>query len=120
MWVSIRKAVAAQGLIRSLQESFPYVRCFPSVERSGVHLLASMDPIEIPSLEQLAARMPANAKNDLLEWDTSRDLPAYLGLVISQEIPIANILNPDPKIQITDDNPLNEYFMLRQVGLFGH
>jgi spermidine synthase len=118
IWFSGRKAVAAQAVIRSLQESFPYVRCFPSVERSGVHLLASMDPIEIPTLEQLAARMPAGAKNDLLEWDTSGDLPAYLGLVVSQEIPIKNILNPDPKIQITDDNPLNEYFLLRQVGLF--
>jgi hypothetical protein len=53
-----------------------------------------------------------------LEWAPSGDLPAYLGLVVSQEIPIENILNPDPKIQITDDNPLNEYFLLRQVGLF--
>jgi hypothetical protein len=120
IWFSSRKAVAAQGLIRSLQESFPYVRCFSSVERSGVHLLASMDPIEMPTPEQLAARMPAGAKNDLLEWADSRDLPAYLGQVVSQEIPIENVLNPDPKIQITDDNPLNEYFLLRQMGLFGH
>jgi predicted membrane-bound spermidine synthase len=120
IWFSGRKAVAAQALIRSLQESFPYVRCFPSVERSGVHLLASMDPIEIPTLEQLAARMPAGAKRDLLEWDNSGDLPAYLGRVVSQEIPIENVLNPDPKIQITDDNPLNEYFLLRQAGLFWH
>jgi predicted membrane-bound spermidine synthase len=120
IWFSSRKAVAAQGLIRSLQESFPYVRCFSSVERSGVHLLASMDPIEMPTPEQLAARMPARAKNDLLEWAASRDLPAYLGQVVSQEIPIENVLNPDPKIQITDDNPLNEYFLLRQAGLFGH
>jgi predicted membrane-bound spermidine synthase len=119
-WVSVRKAVAAQGLIRSLHESFPYVRCFSSVERSGVHLLASMNPIEIPSLDQLAERMPANAKNDLLEWSSSKDLPTYLGIVMSQEIPIENVLNPDPKIQITDDHPLNEYFLLRQVGLLGH
>ena len=82
--------------------------------------MASMDPIEIPSLEQLAARMPAKAKSDLLEWDASGDLPAYLGSVISQEIPIKNILNPDATIRITDDNPLNEYFLLRQVGFLGH
>lgn len=120
IWSSRRKEVAAQAVIRSLQESFPYVRCFPSVQSWGVHLLASMDPIEIPSPEQLAARIPAAAKDDLLEWDTSGDLPAYLGRVVSQEIPIENILNPDPKIQITDDKPLNEYFLLRQVGLLGH
>jgi predicted membrane-bound spermidine synthase len=120
IWSSGRKRVAAQGVIRSLQESFPYVRCFPSVESWGVHLLASMDPIEIPTPEQLAARMPAGAKNDLLEWSASRDLPAYLRQVVSQEIPIENVLNPDPQIQITDDDPLNEYFLLLQLGLFGH
>ncbi len=119
IWSAGRRAVAGQAVIRSLQESFPYVRCFPSVEKWGVHFLASMEPIEIPTPEQLAARMPAGAKNDLLEWNPSGDLPAYLGLVVSQEIPIENILNPDPKIQITDDNPLNEYFLLRQVGLCG-
>ena len=119
-WVSIRKAVAAQGLVRSLQESFPNVRCFSSVEKSGVHLLASVEPIEIPTLEQLVARMPDRAKTDLLEWETARDLPAYLESVLSQEIPIANILHPDQKIRITDDRPLNEYFLLRQAGLLAH
>jgi spermidine synthase len=119
IWSSSRKAVAAQGVMRSLKESFPYVRCFPGFEKWGVHLLASMEPIEIPTPEQLASRMPAGAKNDLLEWDTSGDLPAYLGRIVSQEIPIENVLNPDLKIQITDDNPLNEYFLLRQAGLIG-
>jgi predicted membrane-bound spermidine synthase len=119
-WGSVRKAIAAQGLIRALQQSFPYVRCFSSVEKSGVHLLASMNPIEIPSPEKLAARMPASAQDDLLEWNTSQNLQTYFGSVTSQEIPITNILNPDPKIEITDDNPLNEYFLLRQIGLFGH
>ena len=117
-WSSTRKAVAAQGIVRSLKESFPYVRCFPSVDRWGVHFLASMDPIELANPEQLVARMPAGAKSDLLEWADSGDLPAYLGTVVSREIPIDNILNPDPKIQIRDDKPLNEYFLLRQLGMF--
>jgi len=120
IWSSGRKAVAAQALTRSLQESFPYVRCFPSVQSWGVHLLASMNPIEIPSPDELAARMPAAAKNDLLEWDASGDLPAYFGRVLSQEVPIESIVNPDLKIEITDDKPLNEYFLLRQVGLSWH
>jgi hypothetical protein len=77
-----------------------------------------MDPIELANPEQLVARMPAGAKSDLLEWADSGDLPAYLGTVVSREIPIDNILNPDPKIQIRDDKPLNEYFLLRQLGMF--
>jgi hypothetical protein len=32
-------------------------------------------------------------------------------------MPIGNYLNLDPEIQITDDDPLNEYFLLRQLGL---
>jgi hypothetical protein len=47
-------------------------------------------------------------------------LAAYLGLVLAQEVPVANILNPDHEIKITDDNPLNEYFLLRQAGLLRH
>ncbi len=119
-WVSVRKAVAAQGVVRSLQEAFPYVRCFSSIEKSGIHFFASSDPIEIPSIEQLMTRMPAKAQADLLEWETARDLPTYLNAVISMEVPIANILNPNPKIKITDDNPQNEYFLLRQARLLGH
>jgi spermidine synthase len=117
-WSSRRKAAAAQGIIRSLKETFPYVRCFLSVDHWGVHFLASMDPIETAAPEQLAARMPAGARNDLLEWAGSGDLSAYLGSVLSREIPIENILNPDPRIQISDDCPLNEYFLLRQLGMF--
>ncbi len=118
-WISDPKAVVGPAVIRSLQESFPYVRCFPSVNKLGLHLLASMEPIEIPTPEQLAARMPAGAKKDLLEWHPSGDPADYLGQVISQEVPLENVLNPDPDIQITDDHPLNEYFLLRQTGLIG-
>jgi hypothetical protein len=41
-------------------------------------------------------------------------VPGYIGLVIYHEIPPAKILNPDPKVQITDDQPYNEYFLLRE------
>jgi hypothetical protein len=94
------------------------VRCFGSVEGWGVHVLASLDPIERQTPEQLAARMPVSARKDLLEWDTSGDLPAYLGQVVSREVPIKKLLNSDPGIEITDDDPLNEYFLLRHLGLF--
>jgi hypothetical protein len=63
-------------------------------------------------------RMPASASNDLLEWSNIRDLPAYVGQVVLREVPVEQSLNPDPAIQITDDHPLNEYFLLRQKGLF--
>ena len=110
-----------QAIVRSLQESFPHVRCFHALLESGIpgiHMLASMEPIQTFKPEQLAATMPIAAGDDLLEWSSSRDLPAYLSLVLSNEFPIKEALNPNPKIRITDDHPYNEYFLLRRWGFF--
>jgi spermidine synthase len=104
-----------QAVIRSIRESFPYVRCFPSVEGWGVHMLASMQPIAQLDATQLAARMPDNAKNDLVEWNDSKDATAYLGQVVTREYAVPSLLNPDARIQITDDQPFNEYFLLRRL-----
>jgi hypothetical protein len=52
-----------------------------------------------------------------LEWSLSKDLPGYLGLVVVREIPLKSALNLNPKIEITDDHPFNEYFLLRRLGL---
>jgi hypothetical protein len=94
------------------------VRCFGSVEGWGIHILASMEPIEMQTPEHLVARMPAAAQQDLLEWAPAGNLPPYLGLVLSREIPINKTLDPNPEVQITDDDPLNEYFLLRRLGLY--
>jgi spermidine synthase len=112
-WFPGGEIVTEQAVIRSLYESFPHVRGFCSVERFGTHLLASMDPIESLDAQQLAARMPESAKKDLLEWSSSRDVSAYLRQVVANEIPIPQTLNPDPEIKISDDQPFNEYFLLR-------
>jgi spermidine synthase len=117
VWFPGGEPVMGQAVIRSTQESFPYVRGFSSIAGSGIHLLASMDPIKVPTPEQLTACMPAAAKKDLLEWSLSQDLPGYLGLVVVREIPLKSALNLNPKIEITDDHPFNEYFLRRRLGL---
>ena len=71
------------------------------------------------SAEELAAGIPRAAKLDLLEWAGSNDAAPYLQKVISQEISINSTLNPDPRIRITDDQPYNEYFLLRRWKLLG-
>jgi spermidine synthase len=103
------------AVFRSIYESFPYVRCFPSVEGWGVHLVASMEPIEPFTAQQLAARMPEAAKQDLVEWSNSKDVPAYLARVLDHEFSIFAVLDPNPKIKVTDDRPFNEYFLLRRL-----
>jgi predicted membrane-bound spermidine synthase len=120
-WVpggNVSNVSTGQAAARSISDSFPYTRGFCPVEGSGIHLLASMEPIESSDAGQLAARMPESAKQDLLEWSDSPDVTAYLGRVVSNEVDMARFLNPDLEIQITDDQPYNEYFLLRRWNLF--
>jgi len=116
-WVPQNITVAAAAL-RSVCESFPYVRYFSSVEKWGLHVLASMDPIDSCSAAELTSRMPETAKKDLLEWSTSLDLPNYLNTVLSQEYPLQELLDLNPGMRITDDQAYNEYFLLRKWGLW--
>jgi spermidine synthase len=117
-WFPGGEFLTAQAVLRSLHESFPYVRCFGSVEGGGKHMLASMEPIETRTAVELADRMPGRAREDLLEWNPAETAAAFLERALSQEIPIQDVLNPDPAIQITDDRPFNEYFRLRRWGLY--
>ncbi len=112
-WLPGGDVPLACAVLRSIHESFPYVRCLGSVEGLGTHLLASMQPIPVRTAQELAARLPASATKDLLEWSTAPDATAYLEEVVSQEVPIERALSPDPRIRITDDRPYNEYFLLR-------
>jgi spermidine synthase len=105
----------AQAVLRSFSESFPHVRCFESVAGWGMHMLGSMEPIEAFSASELAARMPENARRDLLEWNPDTDAPAFIGLVLQREYSVSASLNPNAAIQVTDDRPFNEYFLLRHL-----
>jgi predicted membrane-bound spermidine synthase len=109
------EAETGQAALRSIHESFPYVRCFPSVIGWGAHMLGSMEPIGPLDAGELAARMPASARQDLLEWTDVKDAPAYLGQVLGNEYPVSDSLNPDAAIQVTDDQPFNEYYLLRRL-----
>lgn len=115
MWFPGGEDKTSRAVLRSIHESFPYVRPFISVEGWGLHLIASMEPIGPLDAEKLAARMPESAKKDLTEWSSSQDATAYLRLVVTNGFSIVDYLDPNPKIQVTDDQPFNEYFLLRQM-----
>lgn len=116
-WFPGGEVLTAQAILRSFRESFPYVRCFDSVQGWGSHLIGSLEPIEPLTAAQLAARMPPAAQRDLMEWSNTGNLPDYLNEVLNREMPMDKVLNPDPNICVTDDRPFNEYFLLRDNGL---
>jgi len=115
MWYPGGEDKITRAVLRSIHESFPYVYGFVSVEGWGLHLIASMEPIGPLDAEQLAARMPESAKKDLVEWAPLQDATAYLRPVVTNGFPVVNYLDPDPNIQVTDDRPYNEYFLLRRM-----
>ena len=110
--------LVVMAVVRSATSSFPHVRCFKSVESWGLHIMASEDPIVMQPASQLVARMPAAAKNDLLEWSPTTNLTAYVDKVLSQEVFLNDLLATNVQAQITDDDPINEYFLLRRAGVF--
>ena len=61
------------SVARALNNSFPYVRVYRSVEGWGWHFLASMHPIPSRKTGELVARMPAAAVIDLMEWGPAED-----------------------------------------------
>jgi spermidine synthase len=117
-WFAIGEDRIQQAVVRSLVNSFPYVRAYPSVAGWGYHFLASMSPIEALTAEKMTQRLSERARHDLLEWSGGRDLKEYVGPVLSKEIPIQQLLAADPRIRITDDRPFNEYFWLRRMGFW--
>jgi hypothetical protein len=116
-WFPGGERASALAILRSVQNSFPYVRCFDSVAGWGTHIFASQEPIESHTADELFSRMPPAAVKDLTEWNHDLDTATFIQVVLAQEGSVASILNPDPAIRITDVHPFNEYFLLRRLGV---
>jgi hypothetical protein len=105
-----------QAVVNSLLESFSYVKMYVSHEGWGHHFLASMSPIETPSPEVLASRLPELAKADLVEWVKEKDPKTFLGLVLGSEEDPHAFVRDAGSIHITDDGPYNEYYVMREIA----
>ena len=105
----------ATAVAKALTESFRYVRAFHSVEGWGFHFLASDSPIPSYSAATLAARLPAAANEDLMEWGPASDAEEQFAIVLKQEVPVDEIIASAPDVPaLHDDGPANEYFLLRR------
>jgi spermidine synthase len=102
------------AVARAIKSSFPYVRVFRGIEGWGWHFLASERPIPIRTAAELVARMPAGAVTDMMEWGPAPSPEEQVNLLLSHpSSPDAIIALSPATATLTDDRPINEYFLLR-------
>jgi spermidine synthase len=108
---------------RSLVEVFPYVVMYDSIddkvnERWGWHFLAADHPIQRLTTDEFFKRLPPAAKQDLLEWCSKRspeaDLHSKVDQLLGRERSIKRLPLIDSALPLSDDRPLNEYFLMRR------
>jgi spermidine synthase len=102
------------SIAKALKQTFPYVRAFRSFDDSGIHFLASMEPLPSTSAGILASRVPHAAAADFREWTSGVTTEGLFSLVLAKERPIEMIIAQDPMTPaLEDDQPINEYYKLR-------
>jgi len=103
---------------QSLRQSFADVRVFNSmVQGWGYHFLASASPMSRLSAATLAARLPPAAARDLMEWGPASSAASQFESVLGRERQIQDLIQEDSSAPLlTDDRPVNEYFLLRQIS----
>jgi predicted membrane-bound spermidine synthase len=114
-WIPGGDALTLASIARALVEAFPHVRVFVGLEGWGLHFLASRHPVELPAASGLAARLPAGAEADMLEWGPAVTAEEQLRLALSREVPPAAVMAAVATVPpLSDDRPYNEYFLLRR------
>ena len=115
-WFPGADGVMEKAVARSLVNSFPYVKIFQAQIGWGFHYICSMEPIQIPTVEEFFERVPKKAQKDIIEWkgnSTASALDNYAA-VFYREISIDQMMHEDQRVVITDDRPYNEYFFIRK------
>ncbi len=115
-WVPGGEWFLLSSVARALDDSFPFVRVFNSIEGWGFHFLASMRPLPPTPASVLAGRLPPGAVADLLEWGPARTAEDQFQAVLLREIPLVRLIAAAPGAPaLEDDRPVNEYFLLRRT-----
>jgi spermidine synthase len=113
-WLPRADKPTQAAVARAIKNSFPYVRVFRGMEGWGWHFLASERPIPLRTAAELVARMPPGAVSDMMEWGPAQAPEQQMNLLLDHESSIDAIIALSPATPaLTDDRPINEYFLLR-------
>lgn len=111
-WLPGGEPIVVSAFAQALQQGFPNVRVFRSVEGWGYHFMASEEPVSKKTAPELSDRLPPAASHDLLEWGPFKTAEAQFQAVIENETPLQSLISTTPVL--TDDRPINEYYFLRR------
>jgi len=114
-WLPDAEQIVVSSLGQALKETFSFVRVFRSERGTGFHFLASDEPIPTIAPAELAARLPATAALDLIEWQQRTTPVEHFMAVLYQEVSLNRIIQfvPDAPA-LSDDRPVNEYYIVRR------
>lgn len=120
-WLPNGDGADQTAVAKSLKQSFPHIRVYHSIEGWGWHFLASMQPIPDRTAAELVARMPAAAIKDMMEWGPAATPEGQFQRILSSQLPIETLTSAAPDTpMLTDDRPINEYFLLRTMAAAKH
>jgi spermidine synthase len=117
MWypASSGDAATLASVIKSLAQSFPYLRAFMSYEGLGIYFMASMQALPQVQSSALAAHLPPAAAADFIEWGPAHEVREQFETALSHELSLPDVLRIAPGAPVLrDDQPINEYFLLRR------
>lgn len=102
------------SVAKAIKNSFPYVRVYSGLGNYGWHFLASERPIPNRTASELAERMPPSAVADMVEWGPWHTPEQQMNGVVSHPLPLDGFIALSPATPaLTDDRPINEYYLLR-------
>jgi hypothetical protein len=116
-WLPGGEPIGVAAVAKALASRFPHVRVYASMEGrgGGLHFLASEQPIPERTAAEAAGRMPPAAQADLIEWGPQTSAEAQLESMLKRKRSFQRLIDRAPDAPVlTDDRPLNEYYLMRQ------
>ncbi len=111
-----KDTVVVASVTKALHDCFPFVRAFSSMTGSGIHFLASDQPLIRRNAEQLVAHMPRSAVADMMEWEAHKDSTSPFASMVEHELSVDSLIANVPQAPaLEDDRPVNEYCLLRRL-----
>jgi len=113
-WLPWGDEMTVSAVANAIHAVFPFIRICHSFAGWGYHFFASMQPFDMPNVETFVHRLPAKARTDFIEWEAGKNAGTLYEEMLKTEIPI-RILGSDLNASVTDDRPINEYFLIRKT-----